>query len=205
MNAIQTVFIPLLFSLLFTTTSWATPTQEAVTMTLPQSVLQEAISKSLPQEFTLQSSTLLGSLSIDRIHGLQLRKDTLSSHITLTGHQLNIVTTIAGHNLRMKIGSLTMGFQCDATIRFDAETQTLYIKPFISELHSTDKQKTELAAILVPLLNNREFPLPIEKLRPITADTGNKRLSIAMRINDISIQTGRLLLSILPQITSKSK
>lgn len=53
----------------------------------------------------------------------------MSGHITLSGHELQIVTTIAGHNLRMKIGSLTMGFQCDATLRFDAPTKTLFIKP----------------------------------------------------------------------------
>ena len=93
-----------------------------------------------------------------------------------------------------------MGFQCDATIRFDAQKQTLYIKPIISELQSTDQQKTDVASALVLLFNNREFPLQIEKLKPIVTDTGNKSLNISMAIANIELRPDSLLLSITPII-----
>ena len=205
MNPIKAVIIPLFFILLTATTSFAAPGREAITMTLPKSVIQEAIIKSLPLEFEIQSNTLLGSVSIDKIKNLQIQQNKLSSHITLSGHKLNIVTNIAGHDLRMKIGTLTMDFQCDITIRFDAEKQTLYIKPIISELQSTDKQKTDVASALTLLLNNREFPLAIEKLRPIVTDAGSKYLSISMVIADIQLQPDSLLLRITPRIEATSK
>ncbi len=205
MNPIKTFIIPLFFALLISTTSFASPAQEVITMSLPESVIQEIIIKSLPLKTQVQSSSLTGSVSIDKIKNLQLRQNKLSSHITLSGHDLNIVTTIGGHDLRMKIGSLTMGFQCDATIRFDAQKQTLYIKPVISELQSTDKQKTDVASALVLLLNNREFPLQIEKLRPLVADAGSKVLHISMIVSNINIQPDNLLLSIIPQINATPK
>ncbi len=205
MNLIKPFIASLLFILLLTTVSFAAPDQEVITMTLPESVIQEAIDKSLPLEYEVQSETLSGSVSVDKIQNLQLRQDSLSSHITLSGHKLNIVTNVAGHNLRMKIGSLTMGFQCNATIRFDAQQQTLYVKPTISEMQSTDRQKTDVASALALLFSNQEFPLKVEDLKPIVTEAGNKLLSISMEIANISSQPGDILLSISPQFTSTAK
>jgi hypothetical protein len=205
MNPIKTFIPPLLLVLLVATTSFAAPGQEAITMTLPKSLIQEAITKSLPLEFNVQSDTLSGSVSVDKIQDLQLQQNKLSSHITLSGHKLNIVTNIAGHALRMKIGSLTMAFQCETTIRFDAQQQTLYVKPVITELQSTDRQKTDVASALALLFNNREFPIHIEKLRPIAAEAGSKLLSISMIISDIKIQPDSLLLSISPLVEATPK
>ncbi len=200
------VLITLLFlTLLTATTSFASPAQEVITMSLPKNIIQEIIIKSLPLSTRIKSSALIGSVSIDKIKNLQLQQNKLSSHITLSGYDLNVVTSIGGHDLRMKIGSLTMGFQCDATIRFDAKKQTLYVKPVISKLQSTDKQKTDIASALVLLLNNREFPVHIEKLKPIVTNTGSKLLNISMVVSDINIQSDRMVLSIIPQITATPK
>lgn len=197
--------ISLILILLTGALSLASPNQQAITMTLPDSVVKEAIHESLPVEFPIQSKTLLGSLSIDTIENLQFQQNKLSSHITLTGHRLNIVTSIAGHDLRMKIGSLTMSFQCDATIRFDPANQTLYLKPVITELHSADNKKADIASTIVLLFNNREFPLQIEKLKPIIADTGNTLLNISMDIANIELRPNNLLLSITPKFKSTRK
>jgi len=198
-------FTALFLMLLSGTLSFATPDKQAITMTLPSSVVKDAIVKSLPLEFPINSETLLGSIAIDKIENLQFKKNKLSSHITLTGRELNIATSIAGHNLRMKIGSLSMGFQCDATIRFDSSSQTLFIKPIITDLQSTDEAKKNVAATIALLFNNREFPLQIEKLKPIVADMGNKFLTISMDITSIELHPDRLLLSLTPKIETTGK
>lgn len=202
---IKTFFTTLFFALLTTTLAHTAPNQQAITMTLPDSVIKEAISKSLPLDFKIESDTLLGSISIDKIDNLQLKENILSSHITLSGHKLNIVTSIAGHTLRMKIGSLTMSFQCDTSFRFDSLSQTLHLKPVISNIQSSDNKKTDAASAIVLLFNNREFPLQIEKLKPIVADTGNKHLNISMDIANIELRPNNLLLSITPDIQTSPK
>lgn len=202
---LKTFFTSLLFILLTGTLSPADSSQEPITMKLPVSVINAAIDKSLPLDFKIQSNTLLGSISIDKIENLKFLQNKLSSRITLSGHNLNIVTSIAGHDLRMKIGTLTMSFQCDATIRFDAPSQTLFLKPIITNLHSSNNQKTDVASAIVLLFNNREFPLQIEKLKPLVTDTGNKSLNISMDITNIELQPGSLLLSITPTIAATKK
>lgn len=205
MTPIKTLITALLLLLSTGTTTFASPPRQSITMSLPESVLMEVIGKILPLEFGVQSESLLGSVSIDKIEKVQLLKNKLSSHLTLSGHQLNLVTNIGGHDLRMKIGTLTFSFQCDATIRFDATTQTLYLRPVVTEVQSADSKKADIAATLVLLFNNREFPIAIEKLKPIMADTGNKLLNISMDIANIQIQPKTLQLDITPRITTTNK
>lgn len=205
MNPIKSFITSLFLILLTGVLSFAAPKQEVITMNLPASVIKDAIHKTLPLDFKIQSNTLVGSVSIDKIDNLQFQRNKLSSHITLSGHKLNLVTSIAGHDLRMKIGSLTMNFQCDATIRFDVPSQTLYLKPVITELQSTDAPTTDIASTIVLLFNNIEFPLQIEKLKPIVTDTGDKLLNISMNIASIELRPDSLLLSITPQIIATRK
>jgi len=205
MNPVKIFIASLSIILLSGTFSFAAPRKQAITMTLPDTVIKEAIHKTLPVNFNLQSSTLLGSVSIDKISNLQFQNNKLSSHITLSGHELNLVTSIAGHDLRMKIGTLTMNFRCDATIRFDAQSQTLYIKPVITEIESSDRQKTDIAATISLLFNNREFPMQIEKLQPFITNAGDKLLNISMLISKIELRPDRLLMSIDPRIVATRK
>ena len=131
---------------------------------------------------------------------MRLQKGKISSHITLTGHNLNIVTSIAGQTLRMKIGSLTMGFQCDSSVRFDPRSQTLYLRPVVTRLQSSSEAKTEIATTVAQLFNNHEFPLKLEKLEPILADTGTKLLNISMQIATFNLQPDTAHLQIVPRI-----
>lgn len=202
MSYIRSILLSLLFLFLTSAPALTAPGNRPMSITLPDSLIKEIIQKTLPMDVPIQSKTILGSVSIDAIKDIQLHKDNLSGHVTLSGHKLNIVTTIAGHKLRMIIGSLTMGFQCDASVRFDAKSQTLFVKPVITDLQSSDKAKTEVASLIAQLFNNREFPLRLDKLKPISADSGDKVLNIAMHVNGVSVHPGEIHLQATPQITN---
>ncbi len=198
-------FTTILFILLTGALSSADSQKDIIRMNVPVSVVKSAVDKSIPLDFKIDSDTLLGSIFIEKIENLRFQKDKLSSHISISGHDLKIVTSIGGHNLHMKIGTLSMGFQCDATIRFDAPSQTLFLKPIITDLQSSNDQKTDIASAIVLLFNNREFPLHIDKLKPFVADTGNKVLTVSMNIAEIKVQPDSLLLSITPTIQATGK
>ncbi len=201
----KTLFSTLLFFFLAGSLSHDTTSQEQITMNLPVSIVQSAADKSLPLTFRMDSKALLGTISIDKIEDLKFLKDKLSSHITMSGHDLRIVTSIAGHDLKMKLGNVTMSFQCDATIRFDAAKQILFIRPIITSLQSSNDQATDVASTIALLFNNRELPLQIEKLKPLVANTGNKLLNISMNTNNIELQPDSLLVSISPIINVKKQ
>ena len=202
---IKTLLKLLLCILLTGTVAYAAPKQDVISMTIPATVVKNAITKSLPVNFDINSSTLLGSIFIEDIKNLQFTPGKLSSHISISGRDMRIVTSIAGHDLRMKIGTLSMSFQCEATIRFDATSQTLFLKPVVSDLQSSENKKADVASAIVLLFNNREFAFPINKLNPLETDTGSKLLTISMDIADIKLQKDSLLLTITPTVEATTK
>ncbi len=190
---------------IFLTPVLATAAQKAITITLPDTVIEEMIQKTLPVNIPLKSQAILGSVSVDAIKNVQLGQDKITGKVTLTGHDIHLITNLLGHNLRMKIGSLTMSFLCDAVIRFDPKKQILFIKPTIKELHSSDQAKTEAASLIAQLFNNQEFPLELNKLQPISADLGEKTLHITIHPHTILVKPGKIELATIPKIKTSPK
>ncbi len=94
-----------------------------------------------------------------------------------------------------------MDFNISADTRYDEPSQTLFIKPTVTDLKTQDGQTgDELGNLLIGLFNGREFPLEIDKLQPIITDTGTKKLAIEMQINDVTISKNLLTMRLLPLI-----
>ncbi len=205
MKTLITMLFPLLLTLLTIIPAVSGASPAPITMNLPQSVINEAVQKSLPLFFNVDANSIVGAVSIDTIQNLQFKKDGISNRITLSGHDLNLVTTIAGHDIRMKLGSLTLNFQCDTSIRFDRKTQTLYLRPVITEIQQGGNNGADVAAALMPLFNNREFPLRLQKIQPFLTDTGRKILAVSMNITAIQLHPETLQLQLSPKITVQKK
>lgn len=174
---------------------------ETLTLTIPESVLAEAVRKSLPFLLDAGSDTVEGSIWIQSIENLQLDDQQISGIVTMLGNDILISTSIAGQQLRLKVGTVKLTFNLAADSRFEDASQTLFIRPTVTDLKTEEAQAgDELGVLLIGLFNGREFPLAIDKLQPIIADTGEKKLAIGMRIKDITIARKMLSLHLLPDI-----
>lgn len=174
---------------------------DAITLTIPESVLSEAVQQSLPVPIDTGSDTVAGSISIEKIDQLQLEEQQISALVTLIGNDIQIKTTIAGQQLRLKVGDVKLEFNITADTRYDAPSQTLFIKPTVTDLKSENSQSgDELGNLLAGLFNGREFPLAIDRLQPIITDTGSKKLAIGMQIKNVTITRNLLTLHLLPDI-----
>ncbi len=174
---------------------------DAITLTIPESVLSEAVQQSLPVPIDTGSDTVAGSISIENIEQLQLEEQQISALVTLIGNDIQIKTTIAGQQLRLKVGDVKLEFNITADTRYVAPSQTLFIKPTVTDLKSENGQSgDELGNLLAGLFNGREFPLAIDRLQPIITDTGSKKLAIDMQIKNVTIARNLLTLHLLPHI-----
>ena len=180
---------------------------DVITLTIPESMLAEAVRQSLPVLIDPGSDTVEGSISIENIDHLQLGDQQISAIITLIGNDIKIKTTIAGQQLRLKLGTVKLNFNITADTRYDEPSQTLFIKPTVTDLKTQDGQSgDELGNLLIGLFNGREFPLAIDKLQPIITDTGSKKLAIEMQIKNVTISRDLLTMHLLPLIkTIKQK
>jgi hypothetical protein len=174
-----------------------------ITLTVPESVLSQALDKSLPIAIDTNSSTLSGAITLVKISNLQLDDKGLSSRISLKGDDMQLNTEIGGHNIRLNVGSLQLDLQCNAVLRFDPNRRMLFVKPVISDLQaSSTAAQGDINAMLMAFLNNREFPVKMKQMEPLIAETSGKTINISMNIVGIRTQQGVLQFDILPQIQS---
>lgn len=176
-----------------------------ITLTVPDSVLSQALDQSLPIAVDADSSSLSGAITIVKISNLQIDDQGISCRIALRGDDMHLNTDIGDHTIKLKVGSLQLGLQCKAVLRFDPTGQVLYVKPMINDLQaSSSTAQGDINALLLAFLNNREFPIKLQHLEPLIAETSGKTINIRMNIADIRTRQGALRFDILPQITTTS-
>jgi hypothetical protein len=182
----------------------AAPKDKTITLNLPESVMAQAIEEMLPFDIYPASPGLQGSITVNRIDDLRITDQNIFCRLRLSGKKLQILTELAGHQISLRVGEIELNFNCSAKLRFDMAKQVLYIKLLLKDISSPKPSNTDIGGTLLPLLNNREFPVAIKDLEPLIAQTDIKTVSITMRISDIRAVNGALQLSITPRISSTS-
>lgn len=197
--------IAMLFLLLTSAGSLAPArAQDVISLTLPESVIAKAFTAILPLPIDAHSKSLQGDIIIKNISDLQFTDNQLACRLHLVGNNMAFMTEIAGHEIKLKVGVVEVDFQTNATLRFDAAQQTLFIKPVVKNLTPRSKDaNTDISQALVALLNAKEFPVTLQNLDPIIAKSGAKTIIINTRITDISAQPKVIRLSMVPLITAK--
>ena len=196
----------LAFCLLFSLAGTAiqAKAQDVITLTLPESVIVKATQAILPLRIDAHSKSLQGDITIINISELQLTDNHLACRLHLAGSNLAFVTEVAGHEIKLKVGSVEVDFQTDAAIRFEVEKQTLFIKPMVKNIPTEGKKgNTDIGQALVALLNGKEFPITMQNLDPLIAKTGTKTITINTRITDIKAQPKAIGLSLIPAISAQ--
>lgn len=202
MKHFLTLFCTFLLALCFFSAQAAQPRQ-MMTISLPESVLSEAITASLPLEYSATSKGLKGNLRIINISDLQLLDRQLLCRLHLAGDNLQIVTELAGQNIRLDVGAVELDFRTRATLRFDATKQILFVTPMIEKVNSSkDSGGGDIGNTVIQLLHGNEFPIKMEDLDPLVTRAGNKTLTISTRIADIRSQKEWLQIFLDPSITA---
>ncbi len=174
-----------------------------IIMTIPEAVIDAALQQVLPITLDDTSSRIEGTVTLVKISRLKLHDDQISFHLDLRGDDLSLVTTVANQDIHLKLGSAQLDFDCDAYLRFDQEEQILYVRPVARDIRPEEGlQRGDIGNALILFLNGREFPLVLQDIEPIIAETSHKNLSIAARITNISSIRGALQLRLKPLITA---
>jgi hypothetical protein len=179
--------------------------EEVITLMLPQAVIAKAFTALLPLPIDARSKSVQGDIVIKNIKDFKLGNNQLACRLHLAGSNLGLVTEIAGHEIKLKVGAVEIEVQANATLRYDTGQQTLFVKPVVRNLApATGKNaNADIGQALVALLNGQEFPITLQNLAPIIAKSGAKTVTINTRITDIATQPEALKLSMVPVIATK--
>ncbi len=186
------------------TLSRAAAAEDFITLNLPQTVIAKATAAILPLRIDAHSKSIEGDLRIINISELQLTDDHLACRLHLAGNNLVLLTEIAGHEIRLKVGAVEIDFKTEAAIRFDAKQQMLYIKPMVKDVTTSGADSgADIGQVLVALLNEQEFPVAIQDLEPLIARAGSKTITFNSTIVDIEAKPQSIQLRLRALVTSR--
>lgn len=178
--------------------------KQPISLTIPQSVIAEVTKALLPIQLDTHSKSVDGDITIINISDLKLTNGHLACRLRLGGNNLALLTEIAGHEIRLKVGSIELDVNTDAALRFDKEKQILYLKPMINDVvGSGSGANGEIGKALIALLDGREFPINMQQLDPLVAETGAKTVTIDTQIVNIEARPKSLRLSLHPVISAQ--
>lgn len=178
--------------------------KEPIRLTIPQSVITEVTRALLPIHIDTHSKSVDGDITIINISELQLTDGHLACRLHLGGKNLALLTDIAGHEIRLKVGSIELDVSTDAALRFDVEKQILYIRPIIKNVAGSGSGANgEIGKALIAMLDGREFPINMQQLDPLVAETGAKTVTIDTKIVNIEAKPKSLQLSLHPLISAQ--
>jgi hypothetical protein len=177
---------------------------QLITMNLPDAVIAEALKRVLPLALNSSSSGLEGVITIVGITNFRVKDQQILCHLDLMGDNLHLVTSVANQDIRLKLGSARLDFDCEARIRFDAVREILFIRPTVGDMQSSSVLgKGEIGQAIIDLLvNGREFSVSMQGLKPIMAETSDKVITIRTNIVDIKAVEGALQCSIAPAVST---
>lgn len=197
-------FAILAVSLIFSTQIARAAVEDVITLMLPESVIARAITAILPLRVDARSKVVQGDIVIKNIRDFQFGNNQLACRLQLAGSNLGFVTEISGHEIKLKVGAVEIDVQANATLRYDAAQQILFVKPVVKNLSPGGRDaNADIGQALVAMLNGQEFPIALQNLDPIIAKSGAKVITIKTRITDISAQPQALRLSLVPHVSAK--
>lgn len=177
---------------------------EPIRLTIPQSVITEVTRTLLPIDIDTHSKSINGDITIIDISNVKLTDNHLACRLHLAGNNLALMTEIAGHEIKLKVGSIELDVTTDSALRFDAEKQILYLRPTIKNVGAGGSGPNgEIGKALIAMLNGREFPINMQKLDPLVAKAGAKTVTIHNEIVNIEAKPKFIQLSLKPVITAE--
>lgn len=181
--------------------SWA---DETILLSLPQSVIAETVSKSLPIQFKEASETLAGTIAITRLDNLLIKDQALSGLISLSGRDMEINTSFGSQQIRVNVGNVDLSFTVSATTHYDKAARTLLLHPTVTGLDDQGSQNGDIGKLIIALFNDQDIPITLDKLQPIITDIGSKKLIIDTQVEDVVLKPGKLNIFLMSQTSVKN-
>ncbi|MDX9835460.1 MAG: hypothetical protein RBT36_09680 [Desulfobulbus sp.] len=175
-----------------------------IVITMPAETVLASLQKILPLTIPSQHPGLQGDIVLESLDRLSIANNVLSLHGVLSGKNLIMLTNIAGQNIQLKLGQVSLPINCDLQTRFDQARGQLFVRPrFVNSGQA--QNPNDLAGSLDPLLGalgSREYPVDLEALQLLNIRIGERTIPIAMQPVNITGTDNSLIFRLLPRVGS---
>jgi len=200
MRTIIKHFLPfLLLTLAFPVSAATNPRLDIFTFILPAPALRQSLQAVLPLPIEQNNASFSGRLFLDSIDRLRIHDNIISVHGVISGKKLSMHTKIAGQNLNLKLGQITLPLACDLHLRFDDKKHQLFFTPHFT---SSPKKSGNTGNVLLPLLTalgGHEYPIDLSRLQTFTPTIGQRKVSLHFQPVQVMTKNDQLILELKPK------
>ena len=175
-----------------------------IVITMPAETVLASLQKILPLTIPSQHPGLQGDIVLESLDRLSIANNVLSVHGVLSGKNLLVATNIAGQNIQLKLGQVSLPINCDLQTRFDQASGQLFVRPRFANGSQAQAQNNPAGSLdpLLGALGSREYPVDLEALQMLNIRMGDRTIPIAMQPVNITGADNSLIFRLLPRVGS---
>jgi hypothetical protein len=196
--------IAIIFFLLFSPAPAQVRNTKELTVVVPAESIAKFIQPLLPYSIDM-GENFSGSFWVKSIENIKITKDRISFSAHIYGKDIGYSARIGKQTARFKVGDVNLRNHWEASLRYDKGKKKLYLKPHIESPQNKDdlSQGDILIDTLFDALSDIEYPIDLNKIKPITAEIYNTELTIDTKISDVYSNNNRLFIEIIPTAQKK--
>lgn len=180
-------------------------TPQPILLSLPESTVAHLIQQSLPFGVNQNSEVLSGVIAVERIDNLDFKDGALTAEVMTSGRDVQLTTSVGGHQIKLNVGTVELEFSLSAAVRFDRDSQTLFVRPQVTGHEQKEQQNKEVGELIMALFNDQEIPLSLASIEPIVTDLGTRELFIDLSVEEVMIKDNSVEILVSPQTSVKDK
>jgi len=200
----KSVVIAILFFLLFSAASAQVKNFKELTVVVPAESIAKFIQPLLPYSINI-GKNFSGSFWVKSIENIKIAKDRVSFSAHIYGKDIGYSAKIGKQTASFKVGNVNLRNQWEASLRYDKSKKKLYIKPHIEG--PQNKQDFSQGDILIDTLFNAlgdiEYPIDVNRIKPIATELFDTELTINTDISDVYADNNKLFIEIIATAQKK--
>jgi len=194
----------LLLFLLFSPASAQVKNLKELTVVVPAESITRFIQPMLPHSIDIGKG-FSGTFWVKSIDNIKITKDRVSFSAHIYGEDIGYSAKIGKQTVNFQVGNVNLRNHWEASLRFDKSKKKLYIKPHIEgPQNKTDfSQGDILLDTLLNALSDIEYPMDVNRIKPITTELYNTEMTINTDISDVYADNNKLFIEIIPTAQKK--
>ncbi len=205
MKKLPTITISLiLFFLLFSQSPAQVKNIRELTLVVPAESIAKFIQPLLPYNINI-GENFSGSFWVQSIENIKIIKDRISFTAHIYGKDIVYTAKIGKQTASIKVGNVNLRNHWQASLRYDKSKKKLYIKPHIES--PQNKKDFSQGDILIDTLFNAlsdiEYPIDVNRIKPITTEIYDTEVTINTDISDVYADRNMLFIEVIPAARKK--
>ena len=175
-----------------------------LTVVVPAESIAKFIRPLLPYNINI-GENFSGSFWVKSIEKIKIIKDRVSFSAHIYGKDIVYTAKIGKQTASFKVGNVNLRNHWQASLRYDKSKKKLFIKPHIES--PKNKKDFSQGDILIDTLFNAlsdiEYPIDVDRIKPITTEIYDTEVTINTDISDVYADANRLFIEVIPTAQKK--